>query len=142
MTEHTKETMAALMTGREYGSEITREEARAAEAAGLVVVYGASDDLMEFEGAIHDEIGAYNGTTALVDCEGILDRDRIDDDDDDEIAEYVRRKKTARKIKALWCESDGLAWTFRTDIPHATFVILDDGEPWCRGIVFSLADLT
>ena len=34
------------------------------------------------------------------------------------------------------------AWTYMTDIPHATFDVMDDGELYCRGIVFALADLT
>ncbi len=116
-------------------------DGRAAKAAGLVVVYGASDDLMEFEGAIRDEFDCYNGGIALVDGQGLLDRDRIEEDDDEGVAEFVARKKAARKIEALWCAEPGYSWTYRTDIPHATFEVVEDGEPYCRGIVFALADL-
>ena len=63
------------------------------------------------------------------------------DDDDEAIAEFVRRKKTARKIKALWASEGDYSWTYRTDIPHATFEIVEDGAPYCRGIVFALVDL-
>ena len=75
----TKEELAARLTGREYRDEITAAEEAEARAAGLVVVFGASDDLMEFEGAIRDEIGCYDGGTAMVDENGLLDRDQIDD---------------------------------------------------------------
>ena len=38
----------------------------------LVVVYGASDDLMEFDGAIYDEIGACDGVIAHLTKNGIV----------------------------------------------------------------------
>lgn len=136
-----KEELAAMLNGREYRNEITREEAAEAKAAGLVVVYGASDDLMEFEGAIRDELGCYDGGTAFVDKKGLLDRGQIDDGDDEAIADFVTRKKTARTIEALWAKEPGYSWTYKTDIPHQTFEIVEDGEPYCRGIVFALADL-
>ena len=43
-------------------------------------------------------------------------------------------------VKALWSPGDGYSWKFKTDIPHETFEVVDDGEPYCRGIVFALAD--
>lgn len=140
-----KEKFAAMLNGREYRNEITKDEAAQAKAAGLVVVYGASDDLMEFAGALYDEVGVYGGGMALVDAKGVLDRDQIDDDDDEAIAEFVARSKTAQSIEALWNDSVSdasvPAWTYMTDIPHATFDVMDDGELYCRGIVFALADL-
>lgn len=137
----TKEELAERLDGREYRSEITKDEQMAAKAAGLIVVFGASDDLMELRGSIHDEECCYGGGTVLVDAQGIVDRDRVDVEDDDALADYLARKKVARKIEALWCKEPGYSWTYRTDIPHATFEIVEDGEPYCRGIVFSLADL-
>ena len=141
-----KEKFAAMLNGREYRYEITKDEAAQAKAAGLVVVYGASDDLMEFAGALYDEVGVYGGGMALVDAKGVLDRDQIEDDDDEAIAEFVARSKTAQSIEALWNDSVSdasvPAWTYMTDIPHATFDVMDDGELYCRGIVFALADLT
>jgi hypothetical protein len=34
---------------------------------GLVIVFGASDDLVELRGAIHDEVGACDGVVFYVD---------------------------------------------------------------------------
>lgn len=133
--------LAATINGREYGNELTKQEAEQAKAAGLVVVYGASDDLMEFEGAIYDEFGCYGGDTALVDAKGLLDRSQIDDSDDEAIADYVARKKQARTIEAVWSDAGAPCWSYKTDIPHETFEIIDEGELYCRGIVFALADL-
>lgn len=136
----TKEELAALLDGREYRSEITRAEAAEAKAAGLVVVFAASDDLMEFRGAIYDEAGCYNGGEVLVDGDGLLpDRESIDDDD--ELQRYFARKPHAKVIEALWCKRGEYTWAYETAIPHATFTINDDDELYCRGIVFALAEL-
>lgn len=46
----TAKELAEMLFGRKYGMEITSEEARATKDAGLVVVYGYSDDNVEFRG--------------------------------------------------------------------------------------------
>lgn len=133
----TKEQLAAQLNGRQYREEMTTEEESAAKADGLVVVFGASDDLMEFRGAIEDEGGAYDGGTALIDSRGLLpDRDSIDDDE--ELEDYFSRKRAARKIEAIWHDDPGHSWTYKTDIPHVTFEVMEHDKPYCRGIVFEL----
>ena len=139
----TKEELATMLNGRSYGGELFPGEGSAARRAELVIVFGASDDLMEFRGKIDDEMGACNGGTALIDAKGLLpERSSFDGDgqDDDRLEEYFQRKRAARKIDAIWCR-DGYSWIYETDIPHATFDIVEDGEKYCRGIVFSLAEL-
>lgn len=136
----TKEELAARLNGREYCDEITRDEAQAAKEAGLVVIFGASDDLVEFRGAIYDELGMYGGGEFLLDDRGPLPEERDDDWDDDEMAEYFRRRERAHKVEALQGPGDYF-WTFRTDVPHATFEISEDGEPFCRGIVIDVRSL-
>lgn len=136
--------LAALLDGREYRSEMTKAEQSNAQADGLVVVFGASDDLMEFRGAIDEELSAYNGTTAYLTSEGLLQNEC-----ENESCPYCKREAAkAVTIKALWCDEtpnheSGLspAWTFKTDIPHEAFEIVEDGEPYCRGIVFALKDV-
>ena len=50
----TKEELAATLNGREYNHEITKEEEAEARENGLVVIFGASDDLdILFEMMIH-----------------------------------------------------------------------------------------
>jgi hypothetical protein len=140
MTELTKESLAAMLHGCEYREELSRFDGRAAKAAGLVVVFGASDDLMLLTGAISDEFGCYEGGTAYVDGNGLLDRDSIDDDDE-AIADFVARKRAARCIRVVWDDEAYPTWSYETDIPQATFDVMDDDEVYCRGIVFALADL-
>lgn len=134
----TKEQLAERLNGREYGSEISDEEAREARAAGLIVVFGASDDLTEFRGAIDDEAGAYDG------ADHILVDGKVFTEPDCE-CEWAKAASTAakergRKIEALWCAEEGYSWTFKTDIPHASFDVMEDGETYCRGIVFAIRE--
>ena len=128
--------LAALLNGREYGKEITKDESVQARSYGLVVVHGASDDLMEFEGIIHDEIGCYNGGTAYLTSDGLLQNDCSDD----ECPHFAKIKEQAATIEAIW-DTDGYSWVYKTAIPHETFEIVEDGDKYCRGIVFALADV-
>lgn len=145
----TPATIAALLHGREYAARdahITDEAQARALAAGILIVCGASDDLVEFYGAWRDEEGAYNGTTLMLDAKGVLPSwEQIQDDgDESRHADYHARKPHVRTIEALWApeEPEGASWAYKTDIPHSTFDIMEDGEIYCRGICFALADLT
>lgn len=51
--------VAEKLNGREYGSELTDEEADQIKSIGLVVAFGYSDDNVEFRGAFNDEVGGW-----------------------------------------------------------------------------------
>ena len=116
-------------SGKEYGyPQFAKEEIETAKENGFVIVYGASDDLMELEGAIYDEVGCYDGGVVRINENG------------------VSGCKDDKYIEALWCKNvddtkSDIAWQYNTDIPHEPFMIYEDGEPYCRGIVFSIDDL-
>ena len=134
--------LAAKLNGREYCREITDEEVRQAKEAGLVVVFGASDDLIEFRGAIRDEGDCYDGGTVLIDTKGVLPSWDSVIESEESAQEYFERKAKARTITALFANEPGYTWTYKTDIPHETFEIVEDGEPYCRGIVFNIGDIS
>lgn len=141
----TKDQLAAVLNGREYRQEISDIESRQAKDSRLVVVFGASDDPLEFRGAIHDELDAYEGTCVAVNAGGIVkpfSELREDDDATEEDFEaYFKAKASGtHDIVAHW-DRDGLSWVIESTIPHATFTIMEDGEGYCRGIVFSLDEL-
>lgn len=127
---------AAKLDGNEYHKEGSPALFAAMKAAGLVAVYGASDDLMELEGAIRDEIDCYDGGTAYLTSAGLLQNDCENDD----CPHFAKLKKTAATINALW-DSGGFSWRYETAIPHAKFIIKEDGENYCEGIVFALSDV-
>jgi hypothetical protein len=129
------EAFADKLNGSEYGHEGSRELWAEMKAAGIVAVFGASDDLMEFRGAIYDEASFYGSGTAYVTPEGLFE-------DCDAGCKYAKSAKaSATPIKALWCAPGEPSWTYQTGLPHATFDVMEDGEVYCRGIVFSLNSL-
>lgn len=130
-------TAAAALNGSEYGQVGSPELLAEMKAAGLVAVFGASDDLMEFKGAIRDEVGAYEGTTVYVTCSGLVEM--AGECCRHAEAANAKARAEASRIEAFWADEPGLSWSYATDIPHETFEVMEDGEVYCRGIVFALA---
>ena len=134
-----KKELAEQLNGREYRAEVDELESNKAAEAGLVVVFGASDDLMEFRGKIYDEIGAWDGGTAY-----FKDGQLITDEDERAVLEKHGAK--FKTIEAIWSPEDNegntlASWHYKTEIPHETFTIMEDGEVYCVGIVFDYSDL-
>ena len=138
----TVEELAEKLDGMEYGLIIPEAIKTQAKLDGLVIIYGASDDLMELRGAINDEVDVYEGGTVYFDDKGLL---TFHDDCGGErelCPYYAAAKKNAKTITAVWRpEGTDFAWMYETDIPHATFRVLEDVEHYCLGIVFSMEDL-
>ena len=137
-----KEELAKQLDGIEYPpcNTIPKSVINEAIENDLIIVYGLSDDLVEFAGAMHDEIGCYGGGTAFIDVECCL----VESPDCDcEYAEkwYKQQCDTAKSIKAIWCENADVSWTYVTDIPHSTFKVMEDGEVYCVGFVFDKESL-
>lgn len=139
----TAQELADQLNGLEYGTRTPQALITQAVVDGLVIVVGASDDLIEFEGAISDEAGASDGDPILLDRRGLApDFAALCDDEDKEgLRDYFAREKGFREITPLWCKCGDYSWTYRTEIPHVTFDVMEDGGPYCRGLVISLADL-
>jgi hypothetical protein len=137
----TKEMLAAQLQGLSYRAEPSKVLLSTAYAAGLVIVYGASDDIIEFRGAWCEEYGAGNGETFLLTPDGVFDNDACID-----ACIYYREAqdkaiREGSKLTALWCEEEPYSWTYKTTLPHATFEIYEDDKPYAKGIVFALADI-
>lgn len=137
----TAKELAEMLTGREVGSEIGGPVVDRAKESGLVVVYGYSDDNVEFAGAIDEEVGAYEGTRIYLAADGLLMEPGCAGIEDCDCPYFNKAKSSAKIIEAIWHDEGGPCWTFATHIPHETFTIMEDGAPWCIGIVFSMADL-
>lgn len=140
-----KDLIASLLTifanklnGWKYKTDEPNDIFKEMHTNSLVAVFGYSDDLMEFRGAIFDEVGCiYGGGEVYLNKEGILHNLC-----GNECCPYFESiKSTCSVIEAFWEEEDEYRWTFKTDIPHKTFDIMDGDEKQCRGIVFSLKDV-
>ena len=141
----TAKEFAARIGGRKYGKELTEEERQLAKDNGLVVVYGASDDLMEIWGAVDEEADCFDGGTFHINRNGLI---RWHDDGDGDFCEncpyFKAELATAAEITAVWHDSGNPCWTYKTDIPHEEFAVYTDEEPdrlFCVGIVFSADSL-
>lgn len=137
---------ARELDGRAYGRELTAEDKACAKELGIVVAYGASDDLCELEGALCDEIDCYNGGTAHLSQNGVLEeivrlKCPCDVTEDCPLAQQV--VKQGNLLQIYWCaeDADGFAWDYKIDVPSVAFRIFDHGVKYCRGIVFFKDDL-
>jgi hypothetical protein len=120
----TAQELATELNNCEYRREMTKEQEQSAAANDLVVVHGASDDLTEFRGAINDEQG--NGELYF-----------------DELGQFFEEDELSRSEKATlnFMHTKYYPFTVKTDIPHSTFTVMEDGELYGTGIVFSINDL-
>lgn len=130
--------VADKLNGIQYGEEgkvLTLDFCKQLRREGIVVVRGYSDDVVEFDGAISDELGAYDH---YVNRHGLIqnecDRDRCP---------YFERilKEAKHYVKPLWCEVEDYAWAYDTNISHVTFDVMEGEDKYCRGIVFRLTGL-
>lgn len=112
-----KEFVEKYLQNCEYRFELSKEAETVAKENRLVVVYGVSDDLCEFQGAIDEEFDCYDGGT-ITPCD-----------------------YPSISIETVWNDDNGYSWSYKTDIPHEEFDILEDNDKYCRGIVFCLDDV-
>lgn len=113
-----KEELAAMLNGQQYLNELTPEIRKLSSENNLLIIFGRSDDLCEFRGAIDEEFECYDG--GKIDC-----------------------KRLPELIEAIW-EPYGLdcSWAYETKLPHAKFEIYEDDELYCIGIVIDLKEIT
>jgi len=143
-----KEQLARLLEGREYREETTDELEILAKANGLVIIFGASDDLMEVRGAIYDELNCCNGGEFGVIKKGDV-YDWEDDEAGTEISVIAKEDQiqscviaAKNKIEAILAPKEiDASWIYKTELPHAKFNVMEDGELYCVGIVFDIKDL-
>ena len=128
--------IVAILDGIEYGVDLSAAAVLDAKRNGIVIVFGASDDLMEFRGAMEGEVVCYEGGIAHIDKNGLV-QNECNNKDYPPLQETIQHTKSIRAI----LDSEGYSWVYKTDIPHETFDILEEGQKYCRGIVFSMEDI-
>ncbi len=131
----TPKELADKLDGREYLKEITKQEEEEAKASGLYVLFAQSDDLVEIRGIEEDELGA--PCTLYFNEHGLLQNECEERD----CPYFARERQKAIPVVVKWCEPDYPSWTFWAAIKHETFRIMEYGEVFCLGIVFSLKDV-
>jgi len=129
MTDDILKAIAHKIDGIEYPARGIRELDL---PKGVVVAYGMSDDLLEFEGAISDEVGAFNGATVYI-SEGKIVSAAV-------CPECGRTFGNVICVSANWNDTPGNGepcWTVHVNVPSHPFTIMENGEAFCKGVVFS-----
>ena len=125
---------AKLINGKERGyPQFTKGEIQTARENGFVITCGIPDSLIVFDGAVKGDGICFGSGKVFF--------------NHDEVYQGYNKEKYPYCINVVWCggETDEtgqeITWTYETEIPHETFMIYEDREPYCRGIVFSVEDL-
>lgn len=126
--------LAAQLHGIELG-DIPGDAIEGARRGGLVMVYSPSADTIAFYGALRGQVNMFEDGTVYFDIEGPLPD--VDDVPEVDRLAYYARKGLAHMISAEH-ERDGFTWTLSTIVPHSRFMVLNNGERYCRGIVFDI----
>lgn len=119
---NTKE-WAEKLNNIEYPADEIWDMRKQFEEDGVVVVYGASDDLIEFEGAIQDEGDCYNDKVFYINKEGLT-------------TSYSKNY-----VKVTHPHDGTVQFNYETNIPCEWFNVVEDGELYCKGFVFNINDL-
>lgn len=112
--------LAAKLNGVQYAvNPIPSKFVHQAKEQGIIIVHGASDDLIELCGAYNGEGDCYDG--------GIC---------------YFNRRGTCSvvnadfSIQAIWNNKKDPVWTYQVSYPYERFMMWESDIPYCEGIVF------
>lgn len=144
----TKEELAARLHGVEIGDECADRQIIAdAKESNLLIVYGASDDLCEFEGAFSEEVDCYEGGTIRFTRAGKCPDEEILRQALETLNDalgFTPALPELLTVEAVWDDEapDGRqpSWHYKTTLPHATFDVMEDGELYCIGLVIDLSE--
>lgn len=130
---------AATLNGREYLEETTKVETAIAKVNNLVIAYGQSDDLLEFRGAINDELGAWNGAEVCIANGKAIHIEEVEANREI-LRKYGYDFSSNITVKAVWCPPElDASWLISVEgVEGHSFDILEDGRLYCRGVVFEL----
>lgn len=111
------------------------------EGGDCQAIQGHCADGCAWEEAAWERLAAYEDTTIYLTKDGLLEEPACNDAENCTCPYFETAKKAAKTITAIWRDGERPSRVFSTDIPHETFTIMEDGAPWCIGIVFKLDDV-
>jgi hypothetical protein len=139
---------AERLNGIEYPADELDNYADELKKDGIMVIFGYSSDLLVFAGVINAEINAWDGTVVYIGINNDGDikiaeiRDLFNDSSFSGRREYIKKiisirapQNEKRKVWASW------HITSHDIEPAYSFDIMEDGELFCRGILFETKEL-
>lgn len=149
----TKEQLAQKLNGVQYNheSKLIKPLLQEIKEAALLVIYGASDDLVEFGGVWWDEAGAFDGSVLRFNSDGLIQSEgdfveelsnSLQEIEDEEnilvkMQNYCDLWTNASWVKVI-IPDDGSNFAYETNLPFATFEVLDEDRLYCVGLVVEL----
>lgn len=147
----TKEQFAAQLEGRDRRNVISKAEIKLAKDNNLLIVFGVSDDLMQFCGILNERYDAFGGREvflhkntdeeiAILSC---YDAQKIQRS----LGDKIPFNLYALIIGQQWQPKEiNCAWIIYCNAPHAIFDIydIDDNngkDLFCRGMVLEKNDI-
>lgn len=140
MTESIVQNFASRISGQEYPLNDRTLDIEYAKANNLVIAFGSSDDLLEFRGAIYEELGAYEGTLSYILNGKAVQKSEFEDDYIILQKYNILTEKPLTTVQSFWCpEGLDASWLIKVEgLESAPFDVMKDGELYCRGAVFLL----
>lgn len=143
----TKEKLAQKLDGKEFNSfrdDNTKEAIKLAEDFDLLIVVGYSDDIVSFNGKIHDEAG--EGEKNYFDLNGFLpnfESAKEEWESEEDASNWVDRKRKSHWIIGEFGEDGVWKFQFNDYVKYhsSEFSVVEDGEVWCLGKVLDLSKL-
>ena len=135
------QSFADRISGQEYPLRDSNLDIEYAKANNLVIVFGNSDDLLEFRGAIDESINAFpDGALAYISNGKAISE-----------SELIQDQKVLQKygflttlpplsVEAIW-DPEGIdaMWLIKVmGVESASFTVMEDGSVFCHGAVFQL----
>lgn len=122
---------ADRLNGREYLKEMSRDEEKQARVDKVLIAFGYSDDGLELRGVVDNEIVAYDGITVY-----------LKHKDNSWMFVCRENRNYLVWIKAEWSPPGfDVSWRTTSNVPSHSFMINEDGEPFCAGLVIDEADM-
>jgi hypothetical protein len=110
--------VAKKLHGRQYRDETTKEIEEYCKLNNIVILFGASDDLAEFRGAVTDEVYCFDGGYIV--------------DDPFIVAVWLPGESNSNQS---WC------YKLPSNLLNARFDIFEDETIYCTGVVFFKPEL-
>jgi hypothetical protein len=137
----TLDNLVELIGELEYGDQIPTAALELAKNIQAAIIYGYSDDSIMVSGVTEDQADAYKDKNVWVDKEGFLPINENQNCTDagietiSDCRKLVKRFDQSVKLQVIE-DQGGWLWQYKTDWPHRVFEMKEDGDPYCKGIVF------
>lgn len=141
-----RDAMAKALNGCSY-CNLPWALVQRAKAERLLIVVGESDDIVSLYGVVNDEASS----SFMVGPSGIQPSlSSMLEECLERVSRYGEGDQTARKQLTDWVSAnsqsgvvtanypDEHGWSFKTELDHACFEVIEDGDVQCVGIVLAL----